>query len=177
MTLTPLQIYQLAINAGFPPNEAVTAVAVALKESSGDPNAHNTTPPDDSYGLWQINMYGNLAAARIAQFGLTSATDLFDPQTNANAAFAIWGGNDANWQIAWAIQDGGSNQARFNSFLPAAQNAAQQYAQLQNSPGMPTGGGGTTATGSPPSFYSGPSDQQPEPGWPVQPADSPGQDS
>jgi hypothetical protein len=84
--------YNLALEAGCPPNNAVIAAAVAQAESGGNASAHNPVPPDDSYGLWQINMLGPLGPARRAQFGLTSNSQLYDPQTNARAMFAISGG-------------------------------------------------------------------------------------
>lgn len=64
-------------------------VAIALAESGGNYKAHNPRPPDDSYGLWQINMYGSLAAARRVQFGIKKNSDLFNPYANARAANAI----------------------------------------------------------------------------------------
>lgn len=131
--LSPATIYQYAVNAGFPPDTATKMVAIALKESGGIPTAYNGTPPDDSYGLWQINMYGNLGPARMAQFGLTDKSQLFDPAVNAAAAYSIWAGNDSNLNIAWAINDGGINQSRYQSNLPIAQAAASTLGM-----GMPT---------------------------------------
>lgn len=93
--LSPEQIAQAAHDAGFRGNDLTTAVAVALAESSGDPRAHNPVPPDDSYGLWQINMIGGLGPDRRDQFDLDSNRELFDPETNAQAAFAISGKGDS----------------------------------------------------------------------------------
>lgn len=136
--LTAGQLYQLALSVGFPPSTAVQMTAIALKESGGNTNAYNGTPPDDSYGLWQINMYGNLGPARMAQFGLNAETDLFDPTTNAMAAYTIWGGNDNNLNIAWAIY--GADAAKYQAALPIAQAAAAQLGYASG----PTGGGGFT---------------------------------
>ena len=97
--------------------------AIAMKESGGNPSAYNGTPPDDSYGLWQINMYGNLGPARMSQFGLSNKSQLFDPATNAAAAYSIWNGNPNNLNIAWAINDGGVNQSRYQANLPVVQAA------------------------------------------------------
>jgi hypothetical protein len=124
-SMSPSDIYQLALGAGFPPDTAVQMTAIALRESGGNPTAYNGSPPDDSYGLWQINMFGYLGPARLSQFGLSDKTQLFDPSTNAMAAYSIWGGNDNNLNIAWAINDRGSNQRKYQSYLPIAQNAAQ----------------------------------------------------
>lgn len=98
MTLSRDQIGTLAKNAGFTGNDINIAVAVALAESGGDPNSHNTTPPDDSYGLWQINMYSGLGAPRRKQFGITNNAQLFDPATNAKAAHIVFTGS--GWH-AW----------------------------------------------------------------------------
>lgn len=127
-TFSAAQIYQMALDAGFPPGatpfqgNAGTMTAIALKESGGQACALNSKPPDLSYGLYQINMYGNLGPARLVQFGLSSNTDLFDPVVNTAAAFTIWGGNDANLNIAWAIS--GVDMARYLAQMPAAAIAA-----------------------------------------------------
>jgi hypothetical protein len=92
------QIAALAQHAGFTGDNVNIAVAVALAESGGNPNSHNSTPPDDSYGLWQINMLGSLGPARRKQFGISSNSQLFDPATNAKAAHMIWQGSGWN---AW----------------------------------------------------------------------------
>ena len=148
MNLSASDLYQLALNTGFPSDTAVKMVAIALKESSGNPNAHNTTPPDDSYGLFQINMYGSLRAARLVQFGISDPTQLYDPATNARAAYILWNGNDSNLNVNWAIA--GADAARYQAMLPAAQAAAAAVGDL-----AVTGGGGTTATGtSPPDLAS-----------------------
>lgn len=60
-----------------------------MAESGGNPNAHNKVPPDDSYGLWQINMIGKLGPARRAAYGLKRNADLFDPETNARVMSEI----------------------------------------------------------------------------------------
>lgn len=103
MRLSAVDLYKLARAAGFPSDTAVKMVAIALRESGGDPMAHNGVPPDDSYGLWQINMLGKLLPERLKQFGLTDPRQLFDPMTNARAAFKIWAGNDANLARHWYI--------------------------------------------------------------------------
>lgn len=121
--MTAIEIYQTARNAGFPPNTAITMTAIALRESGGNPMAYNGTPPDDSFGLWQINMLGSLGTARLQQFGLSDPSQLFDPDTNARAAYQIWGGNDANLSAAWYI-DRPVYKERYEQYLPAAQEAA-----------------------------------------------------
>jgi hypothetical protein len=89
-TIPDWAIAKAAHAGGFRGPAAVTAVAIALAESGGRPTAHNRTPPDDSYGLWQINYYGNLRASRTAAYGPPEG--LFDPEKAARAAFAISSG-------------------------------------------------------------------------------------
>lgn len=73
------------------------AVAIALAESGGRTDAHNALPPDDSYGLWQINMLGSMGPARRKQFGISRNSDLYDPATNARAMMQISNGGK-NWK-------------------------------------------------------------------------------
>lgn len=112
--LTPSQIAAAAKAGGFPDSEIPLAVAIALAESSGDPRAHNSKPPDDSYGLWQINMLGPLGPARRGQWGLKSNTELFDPVTNAKAAYSVR--RSQGW-TAWSVYTSG----RYKQFLGATQ--------------------------------------------------------
>ncbi len=98
--LSDNQIAGYARSAGFPESEILTAVAIAKAESGGNPRAHNSTPPDTSYGLWQINMIGALGPNRRKQLGLSSNDQLFDPATNARAAKRIW--SDANGWTPWS---------------------------------------------------------------------------
>lgn len=95
--LAPEQIYAYSRRAGFSPDEAVTATAIALAESAGRPRAHNPTPPDDSYCLMQINMLGPLGPARRARFHLRANTDLYDPATCMRVAYGVSAGG-SNWQ-------------------------------------------------------------------------------
>lgn len=135
--MTPAEIYSVARNAGFPPSTAVSMTAIAMRESGGNPQAFNGVPPDSSYGLWQINMIGSLGPARLAQFGLSDASELFDPNVNAMAAYAIWGGDDANLSRHWYI-DRPVYKERYEAYLPAAQEAAQQVEGIAVDPA--TGG-------------------------------------
>jgi hypothetical protein len=86
--LSPREILAFALAAGFSGDgeEAVTATAIALAESGGNTRAHNPNPPDNSFGLWQINMIGELGPDRRKRLGLSRNEELFDPSTNARAA-------------------------------------------------------------------------------------------
>jgi hypothetical protein len=85
--LSQAQIAMYAQSAGMPNPQLMAAIAMA--ESGGNPRAHNPIPPDDSYGLWQINMLGAMGPSRRAQYGITSNAQLFDPAVNARAAAKI----------------------------------------------------------------------------------------
>lgn len=97
--MSHFDIYKLAQSAGLGDSQAKMAAAIAMVESGGDPNAHNATPPDDSYGLWQINMLGSLGPARRKQFGISDNSQLYDPAINAKAMAIISqnGGNFSPW--------------------------------------------------------------------------------
>lgn len=105
--LTRDQVRKLLTDAGFKKNgvDTETMVSIAFAESGGDPNAHNNKPPDDSYGLWQINMLGKLGAPRRKLFGITDNKQLFDPATNAKAAKKIYDSQGLN---AWTTYTRGT---------------------------------------------------------------------
>jgi Lysozyme like domain len=114
--LSPREILTLALQAGFSPNreEAVIATAIALAESGGDPRAHNPVPPDNSFGLWQINMIGDIGPQRRRALGLSRNEELFDPQTNARAAHHVFFVERQGFQ-AWSMFKNG----RFKDHLGA----------------------------------------------------------
>jgi Lysozyme like domain len=90
--MTPTEVAQIAYQAGFRGAGLIQAVAVSLAENgSGNPNAtHVNTQATGIYkdsidqGLWQINNVAHPYA------------NIFDPLTNAKAAFDISGGG-VNW--------------------------------------------------------------------------------
>jgi len=86
---TRQELEDILTQAGVPKEFHNTMIAIALAESSGNAQAHNKKRPDNSYGLWQINMIDNLGPARRKKFGLSSNEDLFDPVTNAKVAWQI----------------------------------------------------------------------------------------
>lgn len=94
--LSDAQIATVAFNAGIPREQVAKAVAIAIAESGGDANAHNPIPPDDSYGLWQINMLGDMGPQRRQQFGISTNAALYDPSVNAKAMAAI-SSKGSNW--------------------------------------------------------------------------------
>lgn len=124
--LTMEQLVGLAKGAGFSENEAVIMAAIAKGESGGNSNAKNFKPPDKSYGLWQINMLGKLGPARMKEFGLQREDQLFDPVTNAKAAYAI---RKSQGLGAWTIYKNGV----YKNHLAAA-TVAKNAPSLSTSP-------------------------------------------
>lgn len=122
------QLLTLARAAGFSSTrrhlglpEDRMAVAIALGESGGDTNAHNKVPPDNSYGLWQINMIGNLGPARRKQFGISSNEELFNPAINAKAAKMVFDEAGGSFR-PWSVYTSGS----WIRYRQAALNAEQE---------------------------------------------------
>jgi len=134
--LTMEQLVGLAKGAGFSDREAVIMAAIAMAESGGNSNARNFKPPDKSYGLWQINMFGSLGPARMKEYGLSSESQLLDPVTNAKAAYAI---RKSQGLGAWTVYKTG----KYKNHLQAAE-AARNAPSLAVSPKM---GGAINAKG------------------------------
>lgn len=114
-SLSISQIKTLAANAGFAGEDLDVAAAVAMAESSGDPNAVGDVgipvPGSQSYGLWQINSYFH------PEFG-PDFTKLFDPTTNAAAAYSVY--RVAGYSFSpWTTFKTGA----YSKYLPAAQSA------------------------------------------------------
>lgn len=95
-TLSQAQIAVYAQSAGLSAAAARVAAAIAMAESGGRTTAHNPIPPDDSYGLWQINMLGSMGPDRRAKLGISSNSGLYDPAVNARA-MAMLSGNGSNF--------------------------------------------------------------------------------
>jgi hypothetical protein len=86
---------------GFEGIALKTAWAVARVESNGRPMALNDdrSTGDKSYGIFQINMLGDLGVVRKEKFDLVSNKELFDPVTNAEITYYMTkGGKDwSSW--------------------------------------------------------------------------------
>ena len=99
--LTDKELVQLLKSVGFEGNALKMAWAVAKKESNGRPMAYNGNRKtgDSSYGIFQINMLGNLGPDRKEKFDLDSYYTLFDPVINAEITYHMTNGGK-NWS-AW----------------------------------------------------------------------------
>jgi hypothetical protein len=113
-TLSPSDIAAVAQSAGFSGSDLITAVAVALAESGGNPNAYNAETAAGapqglgSYGLWQIYLNAHPEFA---------GDNLYDPAANANAAYSIYSASGGSFR-AWSTFKNGAYQA----FLDSAQS-------------------------------------------------------
>jgi hypothetical protein len=119
-TLSDDAIAGYARGAGLSGEAVAIAVAVAIAESGGNPRNHNPIPPDNSYGLWQINMLGSMGPARRAQFGLKSNDDLYDPAINARV-MASMSNRGSNWK-PWTTYTRGTYKMYLNRGKAASGN-------------------------------------------------------
>lgn len=130
---SPIQIAGYAYQAGFRGNDLIMSVAVALAESGGDPNAYNPEPGagtpkgHGSRGLWQIYGWAHPSY---------DSDKYYDPQLNAQAAYAIYKGAK-NKFTDWSTFNNGAAKALYNTIAN----------QLKNFKG---GGGGKDGKGPPP---------------------------
>jgi Lysozyme like domain len=86
--LTRAELLACAQKAGFTGAGADLAVAIALAESGGHPQAIGDKNAGGSYGLWQVNMRWHPEYA-------SNPSALFDPDACAAAAYKISkGGTD-----------------------------------------------------------------------------------
>lgn len=122
--LSPLDIYHLAMQAGWSASDAVTATAIAMAESGGNTGVTNSI---GATGIWQIYDGPGMSQARFEQ--------LRDPVENAKEAYAKWAaarkGGATGW-CPWATYNEDSScsgeRGRVNTwrqFLQQAQSAAQ----------------------------------------------------
>src|SRR6516225_6721122 len=103
--MTPEQIAAVAASAGFSGDDLITAVAVALAESSGNEQAAGDN--GTSFGLWQIHLPAHPEFA---------GWNHLDPQVNALEAYSVYsqaGESFAPW-TTYAIN------GAYRSFLQAA---------------------------------------------------------
>jgi hypothetical protein len=130
VTGTPIQVATAAAyNAGFRGDSLVTAVAIAAGESSYNSNALGdvglqTAKWGPSQGLWQIRTLNNPSNYGYPDTLRVADGRLYDPQTNAEAAYALSNGGK-NFQ-PWSVYTSG----KYQEFL---ENARTAVANLCNS--------------------------------------------
>lgn len=114
--LTDKELKELLWAVGFEGKALKTAWAVAKSESNGRPMAYNGNRKtgDSSYGIFQINMLGNLGIDRKEKFELRSNVLLFDPVINAEITYHITQGGN-NWS-SWSSMKNGAVDKRLADF-------------------------------------------------------------
>jgi hypothetical protein len=112
-TLTDEELKELLSAVGFEGKALKQAWAIVKAESNARPMAYNGNRKtgDSSYGIFQINMLGELGIDRKEKFDLRSNILLFDPVINAEITYYMTkGGTD--WS-SWSSLNG----ARHKEFL------------------------------------------------------------
>lgn len=121
-------IAHAAYQAGFRGEDLAKAVAVAMAESSGNPNARGDVdlqePGEQSTGLWQVHYRPSRDEGN--QFRDPRANT--DPVQNAKNAKKIW--DQQGWN-AWSVTHGTpeSNHNHYSRYLDDARRAASQFGQ------------------------------------------------
>jgi len=108
------QLKRVLRYAGFEGYSLRMAQAIIFLESTRRMYAHNPNhlTGDNSYGLFQINMFRDLEAQRLEQFGLSRNEDLFNPGVNA--------------RVAWEISNGGTDWSAWTTY-PEAKKIVKNY--------------------------------------------------
>jgi hypothetical protein len=119
--LTDTELVDMLSLVGFKGESLRMAWSVVMRESRGNPTSRNNTPGtgDNSYGLFQINMIGNLGEVRREKFNIAKDSDLFDPVTNAKAAFYMTarGTNWGSWGLGPDAYDGSPEEPSVTKWL------------------------------------------------------------
>ena len=107
--LTDEKLKLLLETVGFEGSGLKKAWSIAKRESNGRPLAYNgnKNTGDSSYGLFQINMIGNLGLTRLEKFDLQSNKELFDPVTNAEITYRMTNGG-----VDWSAWKGMTQRAK-----------------------------------------------------------------
>jgi len=109
--LTDKELLKLLKAVGFEGKALKLAWAVAKSESNGRPMAYNgnRSTGDSSYGIFQINMLGELGVDRKEKFELRSNILLFDPVINAEITYHMTQGG-SNWSSWSSMKNGAVNK-------------------------------------------------------------------
>lgn len=130
MNLQIPQLLALASAAGFSGDDLATAVAVALAESSGNPQAYNperaagAPEGQGSFGLWQIYLHAHPEFA---------GQNLTDPQINAAAAYAVYAGAGNSFR-PWSTFGSGAYRIQLDAVNQALTVSGDTTASDSNPP-------------------------------------------
>ena len=111
--LTDEELIELLSAVGFEGKALKQAWAIAKSETNARPMAYNGNRKtgDSSYGIFQINMLGQLGIDRKEKFNLRSNVLLFDPVINAEITYYMTDGGQ-DWS-SWSSLGGD----RYKEFL------------------------------------------------------------
>lgn len=131
MAYTREQLAELLRSVGFPESAIPTMLQIAQLESNYNPSAFNpnSKTKDLSYGLFQINMFGNMGPERRKWFGIKSNEELLDPRKNAEAAYKLWSSREkskgkgtgfTHWSTYNKLQEQGNPNLQTGSAMEAS---------------------------------------------------------
>jgi hypothetical protein len=114
--LTDRELKELLSAVGFEGKALKQAWAIAKAESNSRPLAYNGNRKtgDSSYGIFQINMLGELGIDRKEKFDLKSNILLFDPVINAEITYYMTKGG-LDWS-SWSSLGGDRYKEFLNKF-------------------------------------------------------------
>lgn len=119
--LTDRELRDLLVAVGFEGKALRIAWAIAKKESNGRPLAFNGNAKtgDSSYGVYQINMIGDLGPDRRIKFSLDSNSDLFNPVINAQIAYHMSNSGEdfSAWKISKSDYNSATAEPKFQMWL------------------------------------------------------------
>ena len=151
-TMDPVEIAQIMLRKKFPKEAIAKMLAISYRESRWQPGVRKNDDVEDSFGLFQINMKGNLGPVRRGHYGLSSNEELLDPLMNIKAARILFG--DGKGIKHWGID--GDPMHNTAEGMPKAIAAAQAvgidsigdptFAEPTRGGGNVTVGGATTVT-------------------------------
>ena len=151
-TMDPVEIAQIMLRKKFPKEAIAKMLAISYRESRWQPGVRKNDDVEDSFGLFQINMKGNLGPVRRGHYGLSSNEELLDPLMNIKAARILFG--DGQGIKHWGID--GDPMHNTAEGMPKAIAAAQAvgidsigdptFAEPTRGGGNVTVGGATTVT-------------------------------
>ena len=139
--MDPRSIAQMLLKRGFKKEDIWKMLAISHRESRWIPSVRNVGPVDDSYGLFQINMKGNLGEARRKYFGIAEDSELFDPTTNVKAARITYGGGNLS---PWNVKGDWKNGIDPDKMAQSKKIAQSMNLPTTGDPTTPMRGGGST---------------------------------
>jgi hypothetical protein len=139
--MDPRSIAQMLLKRGFKKEDIWKMLAISSRESRWIPSVRNVGPVDDSYGLFQINMKGNLGEARRKYFGIAEDSELFDPATNVKAARITYGGGNLS---PWNVKGDWKNGIDPDKMAQSKKIAQSMNLPTTGDPTTPMRGGGST---------------------------------